>query len=431
MLESVKIAKRQSELRSALAELSKAESLTDETRSKIDQLDTEYQDNERRYRASLIAEDTERREAGADLETRADKEWSDLVAGFEVRQVALNLDEGRAFDGRTAEIVQELRSRGGFRGVPVPYEALETRTGETVAGNTPDPVTTRNIIDRLFAESVASRMGANIFTIPFGEVEYPVATQGATAAWQATETGNVGGPTAYQTVDRPLKPDNTLGVQMRITRRALKQTGPALEQAVRRDMAEAIRVEMDKAVFRGTGSDGQPLGVVSGAGTYGIATKAIDNLPTYTDFLTEIVEFMAANAISDPGQVRALMRPELFGTLEGTLNEVTQTTEYYRLAFLLAGRSVAGTFPNNITVSSNALAVPGGTPPATSLLFTTSTGGVPPIFVGLWGALDVIRDPYSDAQSGGLRITGLATMDVTISRTAQLRLMTGLELEGS
>lgn len=51
-----------------------------------------------------------------------------------------------------------------------------------------------------------------------------------------------------------------------------------------------------------------------------------------------------------------------------------------------------------------------------------------PIFVGMWGAVDLIRDPYSDAQSGGLRITALATMDVAVARPAQLELLTGLEL---
>ena len=40
----------------------------------------------------------------------------------------------------------------------------------------------------------------------------------------------------------------------------------------------------------------------------------------------------------------------------------------------------------------------------------------------------MIRDPYSDAQSGGLRITALATMDVTVARPVQLRVLSGLEI---
>ncbi|MEM6956152.1 MAG: phage major capsid protein, partial [Myxococcota bacterium] len=44
-----------------------------------------------------------------------------------------------------------------------------------------------------------------------------------------------------------------------------------------------------------------------------------------------------------------------------------------------------------------------------------------------WGAVDLIRDPYSDAASGGLRLTALATMDVTVSRAEQLEILTGLQ----
>jgi len=428
MLDSVKIARRQSEIRQTLAELMKADTLTDETRARIDDLDREYQDGERRYRAALIAEDTERREAGAELENREGRQWAELVAGFELRQVAQALDNGRQLEGRTAEVVAELRNAGGYRGIPVPWDALEARTGETIAAGTPDPIRTRPIIDRLFPDSVAARMGAQMISIDHGAVEWPVVTQGASVGWQATETGNVAGPTAFQTADRPMKPDHTLGVQMRLTRRAMMQTGAALEQAVRRDMASAMAVELDRVAFLGTGLTGQPLGIVSGAATYGIGTTPVDAFPTYPDFLAAIVAFMTAHAITSPGQVRALMRPEMFGALEGTLNDVTQSTEYYRLAFLLAGRSPAGTFPDGINVSANALPAPAGDPLATSMLFTTSSGGVAPFFVGSWGAIDMIRDPYSDAQAGGLRLTALATLDVTVARPAQLRVLTGLEL---
>ena len=58
---------------------------------------------------------------------------------------------------------------------------------------------------------------------------------------------------------------------------------------------------------------------------------------------------------------------------------------------------------------------------------TTSASGVAPIFVGTWGAVDLIRDPFSDAASGGLRLTALATMDVTISRAVQIEILTGLQ----
>ncbi|WP_372615333.1 hypothetical protein [Aquicoccus sp.] len=206
MLNSVRIQRRQSEIRQQLAELVGNETPTeDETRSMSD-LDAEYRANETRYRAALIAEDEERREAGAELETRSSREWSEMMAGFEMRQVALHLDEGRQIDGQTAEIVQELRSAGGFRGVPIPWQALEQRAGETVATGTPDPISTRPIIDRLFPDSMASAMGGQMITIDQGAAEWPVVTSSVTAGWQATETGNVAGPSVYATTDRAMTP---------------------------------------------------------------------------------------------------------------------------------------------------------------------------------------------------------------------------------
>ena len=284
MLDSVKIQRRQSEIRQTLAELVGKDDTTGEETRQIEALDAEFRQNEVKYRGALIAEDQERREAGADLETREGQQWDELVRGFELRQVALALDEGRTLDGRTAEVVEELRARGGFRGVPVPWQALELRAGETVATGTPDPVQTRPIIDRLFPESMAGRMGAQMISIDSGAVEWPVVTSSVSVGWADGETANVAGPSAYATTDRAMKPDHNLGVQMKITRRSLKQSGAALEAAIRRDMQGAMGAAMDQAVFLGTGANGQPLGVIAGQATYGIGLDEVDALASWTGF---------------------------------------------------------------------------------------------------------------------------------------------------
>ena len=214
MLESKKISLRQSEIREELAKLAGNDNPSEDEMRSMQTLDKEYRNNETRYRAALIAEDDERREAGKELEVRSDREWQDLSARFEVRQVALALDEGRALDGATAEIVTELRSGGGFQGIPVPLEALETRAGETVAAGVSEPKRVMPIIDRLFAASSAARMGCQMVNVGVGVLEYPVATGGAQPGWAGSETGDVPGPQAFVTTDRPLAPDHTLGVQM-------------------------------------------------------------------------------------------------------------------------------------------------------------------------------------------------------------------------
>ena len=419
MLESVKIARRQSEIRQKLANLAGKETPSEDEVREMDALDKEYQTNETRFRAALTSENTERREAGAELETRSDRQFADLIAGFEMRQVALHLDEGRALSGQTAEVVQELRSQGGYRGTPVPLMALEQRAGETVAAGTPDPVQTRPIIDRLFPASVAAQMGAQMIQIGSGAPEWPVTTSAVTAGWAAGETGNVAGPTAYETADKALKPEHNLGIHMRITRKTLLQSGDALEAAIRRDMNGAMSAELDKAVFLGTGADGQPLGVIPGAATYGITSTPVDAAASWAAIRAAVVRFMTANAATGPSGVNALIRPELWSFLDDAEAFAgTGITEWERLVKNI-GAPVQ---------TSNALSAPAGDPLATSSLLTTSAGGVSPIFVGIWGAVDLIRDPYSDAQSGGLRLTALTTADVTVARSSQLQLLTGLQV---
>ncbi|MCB1463137.1 MAG: phage major capsid protein [Nitratireductor sp.] len=422
MLESAKIARRQSEIRQSLATIvGKSEPTEEETRS-MESLDSEYRLNETRYRAALITEDQEREEAKGELETRSEKEYAELVDKFELRQVALALDEGRTLDGPTAEVVEEMRSQGGYRGIPVPWLALERRAGETVASGTPDPITTRPIIDRLFPDSVAARMGAQMINIDSGAIEWPVVTSSVSAGWADGETANVAGPTAFATTDKALKPEQNLGIQMKITRKTMKQSGDALEQAVRRDMNSAIAKAMDAAIFLGTGSNGQPLGVITGQSTYGITATDAGALASWAALRAAVVRFMTANAAGSPSAVRGLIRPELWDYLDGAyIDTGTGITEWDRLL-----RNIPAA---NIAMTSNALAAPSGDPLETQALLTTNAGGVAPIFVGVWGGVDLIRDPYSDAQSGGLRLTALTTADVTVARPAQLELITGLELE--
>lgn len=415
MLESTRISRRQSEIRQELATLAAKDEPSEDEVRRMGDLDGEYKQNEVRFRAALVSEDDERRQAGAELETREGSEWAQLVGAFELRQAVAFLDEGAPLSGATQEVVSELRQAGGYRGTPVPWEALlvETRAGETTADSTPAPTQTAPIVDRIFAASVASRMGARFINVGVGEREIPIATNGVTAGWADGETGTVAGPTQFTTVNRELKPTNNVGAQVSITRRALRQSGQGLEQAIRRDLSNALRVEMDRAAMLGSGSGGEPTGLLNA----GITSTAADAAPTFALFLTELSAFMVDNAVTDPSQVAVLLRPEVFAAMESTSDADLQTTEWRRLTSMV-GR---------VTSTSNALPAPTGSPAASPALLTTETGGQPPLYVGAWGAVDLVRDVYTNAASGGLLITAISTMDIAAGRSEQARQITGLQ----
>lgn len=80
-----------------------------------------------------------------------------------------------------------------------------------------------------------------------------------------------------------------------------------------------------------------------------------------------------------------------------------------------------------VVLTTNGITTPAGDPLVSKALLTTTTNGIAPIFCGMWGAVDVIRDPYSDAKSGQLRLTALTTLDVTVARGVQLEILTGVQ----
>ncbi|WP_415402792.1 phage major capsid protein [Tateyamaria sp. SN3-11] len=414
MLESVKIQRRQSEIRSQLSELVGKETTDDETRQ-IETLDAEFRANETKYRGALIVEASERDAASAEMENRSADEWQGLIDAFELRQVVANLDEGAAISGQTAEVITELRGAGGYQGIPVPWGALERRVGETTSATTPDPVRTMPLVDRLFPTSVAAQLGASLVQVGSGSLEYPVSTASTVAAWQTDEVTDLPDPVPFTTSDAKLSPDHNLGVRMKITRKALKQSGEGLESAIRRDMAGAMQMELDRSLILGTGAAGQPMGIIPGAAGYGINVQSLGAPATWGAFRTEVLAFMVGNAASGPGSVRMLARPEIWDRMDGSYIAGTAVTEWRLMTEAMMG----------VVMTTNALEAPAGG--ETSAILATSAGGLPPIHIGAWGAVDLIRDPFTDAASGQLRLTAITTMDQTVARGAQLRIVEGIQ----
>lgn len=118
---------------------------------------------------------------------------------------------------------------------------------------------------------------------------------------------------------------------MKITRKAMKQSGDALEQAVRRDMNGAISAKLDAAVFLGAGSSGEPLGIIPGQSTYGYATTAVGAAAAWSVFRDAVVAFISGNAAMSPADVRLLIRPEVYGFMDDTLITNTAVSEWDRM----------------------------------------------------------------------------------------------------
>ncbi|MXX71921.1 MAG: hypothetical protein F4Y73_08655, partial [Gemmatimonadetes bacterium] len=109
MTASQKLEIRASEIREKLNELSGAESLTDEQRSEIDALTTEYRDTESKRRAAIVAEDAEARKAAEESGEVLDAEMRErleLRGKSRLSRYFAAMFNGREVNGAEAELAE-------------------------------------------------------------------------------------------------------------------------------------------------------------------------------------------------------------------------------------------------------------------------------------------------------------------------------------
>ena len=164
---------RQSRERGRMSELAIADSLTDETRAELDEIEKDTADLERQLRAAQIAVDDEDREAKSKGETAAvdgdpaQRERIELRNRASVGAFIVAALRGRAPDGAEAE----LQQAAGVDGIPFElWQPPEQRREDRAI--TPAPGTVGVNLDVLrpfvFAPSVVSRLMVDMPEVPSG-----------------------------------------------------------------------------------------------------------------------------------------------------------------------------------------------------------------------------------------------------------------------
>ena len=136
--------------------------------------------------------------------------------------------------------------------------------------------------------------------------------------------------------------------------------------------------------------------------------REIPRWTSWSAFRAQIVAFMEANAITSASQVNLGFDPAIWAELDEALITGTAVSEWDRLT-----RHVGTPAISNVI-------------PAETAIMTATVQGIAPGYLGIYGGVDLIRDPYTKAQSGQLVLTGLVTADFTVPRGLQTRILTGI-----
>lgn len=317
--------------------------------------------------------------------------------------------DAAGFEFEASQAVAQ-RMRQDAKGILVPYEVLKrdltvgtpTAGGNLVGTN----LMAGSFIDLLRAKMMVSQMGAMSLSGLIGDVAIPRQTGGAAAYWLAES----GAPTeSQQTVDQvPLTP-KTVGAYTDISRKLLLQSSIDVENFVKMDLARVLALALDLAAIAGTGADNQPTGILNTSGIGAVIGGANGLAPAWSHIVNLWSE--VAQDSADVGATGFLTNTKVVGKLM-TVEKASDTGKFVCEKFPgpdgltnLAGArcGVSNQVPSNLTKGSSS-----------GICSAIIYGNFADLIFGLWGALDITVDPYSNSTSGTVRVVELQDADIAI-----------------
>lgn len=258
-----------------------------------------------------------------------------------------------------------------------------------------------SFIDALRNAMVIDRLGTRMLTGLVGNVAIPRQTGGATIYWVAENTA----PTeSQQSIGQVTMSPKTAGGFTDIGRTLMNQTSLDVENFVLNDLAVNLGLGIQQAAINGSGASNQPSGLLTRitasviGGTNGLA-------PTWQHMIDLETNVAVANA--DVGSMAYLVNAKVRGKLKSTQKFASTNGMpiWDSGATPINGYNAAVTnaVPSNLVKGTS-----GST--CSAIIF----GNFSDLMIGMWGGVDLIRDPYANSTTGGVRIVALQDVDVNV-----------------
>jgi len=248
---------------------------------------------------------------------------------------------------------------------------------------------------------VIDTLGTRMLTGLQGNVAIPKQSASASAFWVAENSA----PTeSQQTIAQVTMSPKTVGAFTDVSRRLLLQSSIDVENMVQTDLAAILGLAIQQAAINGSGASNQPTGLLTAitstviGGTNGLA-------PTWQNIID--LETGVAQANADVGSMAYLTNAKVRGRLK-TVQKFSGTNGMpvwdggenpvngYRAA-------VTNGVPSNLTKGTSSGV-------CSAIIF----GNFADLVIGLWGATDIIIDPYTGSTAGTLRTVVLQDVDVAL-----------------
>ena len=396
MTEAQKLDIKRSELRAALISGDNMSAEDREAKTK------ELLDTESKYQTAVALEATEQAKNDP-----AENRMADLVGRVELRNYLDAATRGVSVTGPEAELNQELDLKTDGE---VPWSAIapiEERTDDVSNSPTNVSRTSASPLARIMQPSVASFVGIRTVQVPTGERTYPVLTGGTSADTLAKSTGST-----LNTIEANAASWSTVEVSpVRATARYrwavedVARMGNALENSLRADLADVIRVYLDGQALLGTGTAPYVEGLITGL-TKPTAPTAVVKADDIFTAATDRVDGLTA---ADERDVRVLIGVQSYKKISG---EKTTGGDYVlpKVRERIGGLRSTAQIPNAPTSGGDQNIQVG---------LAYSTRAPASIVMPVWSGLRLVRDNVSDAASGVVNLTAIWLYSLAKVRESQ------------
>ena len=305
---------------------------------------------------------------------------------FSLVKAIRNIAENRNLDDSTMAVInagrEEMRKSGlSYAGqIQLPSEK---RAIVSVTAEGDDTVATDvfNILDPLRSNLVLAQAGAKVLDNLVGDVKIPV-LGASNVGWEGENDDAADGSGAITSVT--LKPKR-LSCFIDISKQMIAQDSAGVEDAIRRDIVEAIAHKFQATILGdGVGNATQPSGLF-----HGLVDKAATDFDSMAAIEADLETANVSNIsyIASP-KARAAMRAMTKGAKNNAVvayaNGEFDGTPVYSTSDVANSKFLVGDFSN--------------------------------LYLGQWGAIDLVVDNYTQATKGAIRLVVNVYLDAVNAR---------------
>jgi len=336
-------------------------------------------------------------------------DWSSYEAGM-VREMS-------------AEVAKSMgRAPSAEKAFFIPFSALTRATYVTSGSTTGGNLVQTDLLDQDFIEFLRNRsvmLAAGVRTMPGlqGNVAIPRRSAVATTYYLSSQTTAI--TQSESTFDQVTLSPKNLAALSKYSRQTLLQSTPGIEQLVRTDLIDGINVAMDLGILNGSGSSGQPTGIMQTSGIGSVAIGTNGGAITLEALVNLETELTIDNVPVDRNSVSYITNAKVMGNLKKLRAGGSSSSDGPFLVndnLLAIGRGATPSVVNGYAVYVTNQVPSTLTKGSSSTCSAVLIGDYSQAMVGLWGnGLEITVGEDSDDFSKALTsVRGIVSYDVAV-----------------